>query len=286
MIERHQDYQLTVATVPPGGLIGLPLQLDTDAPFLARLVKSRNIGLNGFRFQTPKQVYQTSGIRTDTIPRAPGGLANPRSSHGATLYPEMVYPIGATILCDIGNATGEPITNARLLFRGSKLFPDGAIVSPTYPPNMSVLPFTYPVLVKQVAAVTSTPIRNMQLQIKTDADFVLRYGVCDPFTLGIDGGDFNPFNFSELYVTLRDEWYKAFSNGPIHIDDLFGQGQPQNFQGAGANNDDVLFFPGLFTPEIYIERNHSIYFDIVRNDPGSGPVDLHFRFQGMKVFHR
>lgn len=286
MIQRHQDFQLTIPVVPPGGLTDLPLKLDTDAPFLCRLVKSRNLGLSGFRFQTPNRQWQSSDLRTDLIPQFPGAtLPNPQPSRGAVIYPELMYPLGGVIVCEVGNNTGANLTNVKLLFRGSKLFPDGAVAGPTYPAKMSVLPFTYPVLVENVLG-TNDPRRNVQLRIRTDADFVLRYAVCDPFTLGLNNGEFNPFNYRELYVTLRDEWYKAFSNEPIHVNDLFGQGQPSPFEAATSNDDSVVFLPGLFSPEIYIPRDHSIYFDIARADAGGGPVNLHFRFQGSKVFQR
>lgn len=284
MIERHQDYQLTIPSVPVGGLTDVPLKLDTDAPFLLRLVKSRNLGLSGFRFQDPDRQYQSSGLRTDLIPQDPTGLPNPQPSRGVIIYPQMLFPIGANIVCDVGNSTDAALSNVKLLFRGSKLFPDGAVPSPTYPAKMSVLPFTYPVVVKNVPAVGT--LRDLPLTIKTDADFAMRYGVADPFTLGIDGGDYNPFLYTECYVRLRDEFYKAYSNEPIHINDLLGQGQPAPFRTSASNDDDVLFMPGLFTPEIYIPRAHSLYFDITRNDPASGPIDLHFRFQGSKVFAR
>lgn len=285
MIERHHDYQLTVPVVPPGGLTDLPLKLDTDAPFALRLVRSRNLGLSGFRFKTPRLEDQSSALRTDLIPQAPGAtLPNPQPSRGVVIYPELVYPIGATIVCQIGNNTNANLTNVKLLFRGSKLFPDGAVSGLTYPPKMSVLPTTYGVIVPNVAGVAS--IRNVQLRIRSDSDFAMRYAVCDPFTLGQDGGPYNPFNYQELYVTLRDEFYKAFSNEPIHVNDLFGQGQPAPFQTSTANDDSVVFLPGLFTPEIYIGRDHSYYFDVFRNDVSGGPVDLHFRFQGSKVFQR
>lgn len=291
MIERHQDYQLTIDTVPAGGLIDLPLKLDTDAPFMLRLVRSRNLGLSGFQFKTPRLQYQSSGYRTDLIPQAPGAaLANPQPSKGCIIYPELMYPIGSTIQLSVGNTTGSPLSNVQVLFRGSKLFPDGAVSSATYPRKMSVLPFTYPVLYGPVAAVAgfgNVPgPRNIELRIDTDADFVMRYGACDPYTLGQDGGEFNPFNYTNLYMTLRDEFYKAYSNEPIHVNDLLGQGQPSLYQHAGVNDDSVVFLPGLFTPEIYIPRDHSIYFDLARNDAGGGPVNLHFRFQGSKVFQR
>ena len=67
MIERHQDYQLVIPRVNPGGMQGIPLKLDSDAPFALRLVRSRNIGLNGWRFQNPRGAYQSNALRTDWI---------------------------------------------------------------------------------------------------------------------------------------------------------------------------------------------------------------------------
>ena len=297
MIERKQDYQLTVPVVPPGGVRNVPLTLETDAPFALRLVKSRNIGLNGWRFQTPRKVWQSNQLRTDWSVSFGAG-SGPFPSQGAPIYPEMVYPIGSQIVVDIGNDTDEDIINARLLFRGVKLFRNGALSAPTYPAQFNTLPFTYPVVVQSVglaASATRPFTASAQLQIKEATDFVFRYGVCDPFFLIQAGGILPPGflavggqlaqqpNFDEVYVMLRDESRKAYSNEPIHINDIFGQGFPLNH----ASGSDYLgagpVFPGLIIPEIYIPRNASIYFDIFRFDTTGVPVDLHFRFQGAKV---
>ena len=40
------------------------------------------------------------------------------------------------------------------------------------------------------------------------------------------------------------------------------------------------------TPEIYLPARHQFYFDVTRNDTSGDPVDLYFRFIGMKVFQR
>lgn len=291
MIARHHDYQLTVPTVPVGGSAEIPLQLDTDAPFVLKLVKSRNIGLNGWRYQTPKKLWQSSGLRTDLlVPRVSGAAATP--SRGATVNPPYIYPIGTQIVAQIGNASGAPLTNCKLLFRGFKLFREGSILAPTYPAQMSVLPYTYGVVVPAVPVVGV--LRDQQLQVRHDADFVYKFGVCDPFSLGLDGGPVgnaptnppqNPVfgTIQECYVQLRDESRKAYSNEPIHINDLFGQGVPTT-----GNDPTVDFFPGLMTPEIYIPTEHSLYFDIFRTETALDmtPVDLHFRFSGMKVFAR
>lgn len=280
MIERHQDYILTVPSVPVSGVQQVPLPLDTDAPFALRLVRSRNIGLSGWRYTTPSQAYQSNGLRTDWIvpvQSTQGAFA----SRGSLAYNEMVYEPGSTILVDIGNTTGAPITNAQLLFRGSKLYKDGSIWVPTYPPKMSIRPAVYQVLVKNVE-LSETRLNN-QLSIKNDADFVWRAGCCDAFTLTADA-DADAFQFTNLYVKIRDEQYKAYSNDWIHANDVFGQGLPTPLIGGVTPDDQVLFTPGLMTPEIYIPRKHNLYFDVQRSDVSGAAVDLYFRFIGMKVF--
>lgn len=291
IVERHQDYQLTVASVPPGGVTNVPLQLDTDAPFCLRLVKSRNLGPSGFKYQNPRRMYTSSGFQTDLIQNV---LTNEyRPSRGIVQYPQMLYAPGGSIVCDIANNTGEALTNVKLLFRGSKLYDSRAISAPTYPPRFGPLPFTYPAQIMNLTAngAQSRSVDN-QLQVRRDADFAFRCGVCDPFLLAVDGtasGGPQP-NFQEVYVQLKDESRKAYSNEPIHINDLFGQAAPFSDATFGnSNNDGVEWLPGNLTPEIYIPRDHSLYFDVFRFDDPTNfetgrPVNLYFRFVGAKVF--
>ena len=198
MIERHQDYIITVPTVPTSGIQQFPLKLDTDAPFALRLVRSRNIGLSGWKYTTPSGAYQSNALRTDWIVPVAAGQ-NAFCSRGSISYKEMVYPPGSTINVDIGNSTGEPITNAQLLFRGSKLYQDGTIWVPTYPPKMGIRPAVYQVIVKGVTP-TATLLNN-QLTIKNDADFVYRAGVCDAYTTADDAAA-SAYQFTNLFRDL------------------------------------------------------------------------------------
>lgn len=294
MVSRHQDYRLVIPSVPVGGITDVPLQLDTDAPFALRLVRSRGVGVSGFRFQTPRKAYQSAALRTDLYPNPFGPFVGASVGQGAIIYPEMVYPVGAQIICDIGNQTSLPLVNASLLFRGSKLYADGAIAAPGYPARLSAVPFTYQSIVPQVPVVGAR--NENQLRIQSDADFVVRYAVCDPFTLGQDGGPVNnaphignPLGlggFTDVSVLLRDEARKAYSNVPIHVDDLFGRGLPNAAGFPPDASPNVGFMAGLFTPEIYVPKNAALYLDVFRNDTSGTPVDLWFRFQGAKIFDR
>jgi hypothetical protein len=291
IVERHQDYQLTVPTVPPGGVRNVPLQLDTDAPFCLRLVKSRNLGPDGFNYQNPRRMYTASDFQTDLIQNAVTGDYLP--SRGIVQYPQMIYPPGSSIIVDFANNTGENLTNVKLLFRGSKLYDSRAISLPTYPPKFGALAFTYQTVVQNLTA--TGVLTDNQLQVRRDADFALRCGVADPFLMAVDGtasgaGAIAPPNFENVYVLIKDESRKAYSNEPIHINDLFGQADPfTDGPDGNLNNDSVLWMPGNLTPEIYIPRDHSLYFDVLRFDDPTNfdtgrPVNLFFRFVGAKVF--
>lgn len=301
MIPRHFDYMLRVATVPVGGVFGVPLGLESDAPFALRLVRSRNIGPSGFRWQTPAKQWQSNALRTDVVFGDPVNIDGSRPTGGIVVYPQMIYPEGGQIVVDIGNTTGAALTDVSILFRGSKLFRDGSIPSPTYPASGVIAkPFTYQVIVNNVAA--SSQILNNSLQVKPDSDFVLRCAVCDPFAVGADGGVVggapvngvmnNPLyqNFENISVILRDEGRKAYSNVPIPLDWLFGQGRPfpqsGQFASSGLSNfPNVAFMPGLFTPEIYLPRQHALYWDLFRDDSNIwAPINLWFRFVGAKIY--
>jgi hypothetical protein len=293
MIERHHDYQLSLPTVPVGGLFQVPLQLDSDAPFALRRIRSRNIGRGGWRFRTAKAQYQSPTFRTDLIDNGTGTLS---VSQGVNVYPELVYPVNGTIMVDVANPTNSPLTNARLLFRGSKLFRPGALSVATYPAKMSTLPFIYqvPAVIPVTGNSSAVPglhcaaVLNNLLNIQSDADFAARYLAADPFAMAVDGGvNPPPQSFTEVYVRLMDESRKPYSNEPIHIDDLFSQGAPSVL--GGVNNLSNRFFPGLLTPEIYLEKEGTLYFDVFRDDSAFAnqfPVTIQFRFQGAKVFSR
>lgn len=300
IIYRHQDYLLRIPEVPVAGLQEVPLKLDSDAPFALRLVRSRNIGISGWRFQTPRKAWQSSKLRTDMFTGLGGDTVS--ASLGSIIYPQMVYPVDDTILVDIGNLTGSPILNAQLLFRGSKCYRPGQIPAPSYPARISPLTFTYPLIVPNVdpfVGDANSIVRDNQLKIDSDSDMVIRFGVCDPFTMGVDGGStfkapipllgLSGAIYRNVYVQLMDESHKAYSNVPIHVNDLLGQGRPTPALTGG--DVQVLFQPGLFSPEFYVPAQHSIYLDVHREeDPADAdifrPVDLNFRFGGAKVFWR
>jgi len=275
VIERHQDYQLNIPTLPAGGLANVELLLDSDAAFAARLVKQRYTpgapsGGWAYRFRAPSGGYESNAHRFDTFGRGTLLEGNP-------LYPQMIYPANGSIVVDIKNVTGVQQTNVKLLFRGSKLYPDGSMPAPTYPAVCSILPQVLPVQVLNIPQNTGAGILNNQINAQIDWDFALRYANADPFSPTGGNG-----TYDQLYVQLKDQTQKPFSNVPIHIDDLFGS-QSSTATGSTTTNP---FWPGLFLPEIYVPANGILYFDIFRSDVAGGNVTMQFSFGGAKVYRR
>ncbi len=196
------------------------------------------------------------------------------------LMPENpMEPIGA-IVVDFQNNSGAPITNARVLFRGSKRYGDqsrGDFDLGKYPARCSMLPFVYPVVVEDIPQNTTSTqgqFNNIPINIDTDADFALRYGFANSFKVIQEGDPPYTGTFSNLFAQLSDVGHRAYSNEPIHINDLFGSAAYANFRS------------GLFTPEIYIPRNGVHFLNLVRSDIAGGDVTLHVAFGGAKVFKR
>lgn len=286
--ERHFDYGVLVGTVPIGGIQDLSLRMDSDAPFMLRMVKSRNLGLSGWRIQTASREWQSSDYRTDLmVPQFFGDVALP--SRGSVLQPGLIYPPGSQLVFSVANNTDAALTNVRMLFRGSKLYQEGSIARTTYPARMSTLPFQFPQTINNLGVVESR--LDQPFNVDPDSDFALNWAVCDPF---------NPAaaspaqRYEEVYAVLRDESRLPYSNGPIHINDLFGQGIPTSFPAFSTpttdsvNDPPVLNYPNRFSPSIYVPRNGALYLDVHRNETASGlaAVNLYIRYGGVKVYDR
>ena len=92
---------------------------------------------------------------------------------------------------------------------------------------------------------------------------------------------------------VLDEDNKPYSNAPVHIDVLMSN--PSVGATYPAGSSFVIPFgtgaqaPGLFYSEIYVPKNHIMYYNVVRNDSGFAgqvAVNLPFQFNGSKVYAR
>lgn len=321
LVQRHHDYVLgptqdsRLASVAAGQYIeGISLALDSDAPFVLRS-RAMRVKYNDFGQGARSQAYLGSLLlrladgdrvyRSQTVVRQSllgpyfGQLGNP-----IPVSPQIVYPRQGVITVDILNDGATALTNLTLYFRGVKLFSPGAVKSYEYPSNIGLLPYVYPqgtysdtdglTLVRNVA-VTQGPLRQV-FRVKGDADFVLRAGQAG-VSASVQGNQSKPVN--EVFVTLRDEDEKPYSNAPVHIDVLFGNSGMDKtglmFFPFGANSEDPVACgpnsPGLFFPEIYLPKNHVMYMDVSRDDSayagaGADVANIPIAFIGQKVFQK
>ena len=291
--ERHQDYVFSAPDLASGQQAqALVFQIDPDYPFELRGLAARvpynaagqQVGLEYLlmRWTDGDGNYQQQGLTLLSFLLGPyfGQLGAPKP-----VSPAVRFEKSAIITLDLFNGGPNPITGLQLFFRGVKLLPKGVGASAyTYPGKMVSAPlsFVYPLIVPNLQVTDSLDgLFNPQ----NDSDFVLRYG---------QAGQGSPANVPtalEVFITLKDEGGKPFSNAPVHMDVLFGRSDFQAAYPCGlgyvAPVGPGAAQPGLLYPEIYMPRNHQLLYTITRNDaayPGLGAVDYPLLFGGMKVF--
>jgi hypothetical protein len=282
--ERHQDYVLgpnqdaRLASVAPGQeLTSVTLHLDSDAPFVLRArayrVKYDNldsrtqVGLNNvsLRYAGPLRDFRQQGY-------IPQGLVMPYGGQGGAWHPlrhQILYPLAGVIQLDLVNTGPSTLTNLTFYFRGVKLFQPGVNPASTYPPDCRLQPFVYP-----LQQITNTNVYGVIQNLGTnetrisqifrgqnDADFVLRYGQAGP--------SFGPFPL-EVGFILRDENEKPYSNDYVHYETLFGPCRG-NFSCGGTTIPAIgtgNALPSVMYPEIYVKKNHILWWDVQRQDSG------------------
>jgi hypothetical protein len=292
--QRHQDYVLALPTLAPGAVLtGIPLVLDPDAPFILRSRAVRipyndsrqqaGIQFLSMRYTGPNNDYRQQFF----VPQSQemvyfGQMGNPKP-----VWPNVQYPASGTILIDVQNtSTSLTLTGAQVFFRGVKLFPYGSMPTYGYPKRCSIQPFIYPQTVVNLPVTQAANTLQQIFQVKPDADFVLRSVQAGPALTPL------PF---ECFIQFLDENLKPYSNAPIHLDLFAGNSATGNTYpvgpvpsylppvGTGASS------PGVFFPELYIPRQHILYYYISRADAVYGgataTLNLPLSFNGVKVFN-
>jgi hypothetical protein len=307
-VNRFQVYVLTIGTLDAGQLVeGLPLPLDSDAPFWlwGRGGRCSNVvaGAGGLMLGLSTR-FQNAGGRYLQDVLVPWPLDVPGGGRGGawkSVWPWLGYPAGSVIAVDAFNGGADSIENLQLYFVGVKQFPAGTPFT-TYPPSISVLDFCYshycldpvtgqPGAIGGLLAVNGPPRLNIPLNVASDADFAFRYGQA-----GVDGTFESPNFYSEVFIELLDGNHKPYMNAPVHLDWLFGNslrvpGIDLNWAGY-PNQESYLvgnFHPGLIVPEIYLPANGAMYYNLYRNDSAyadAQPINLNIAFRGSKVFRR
>jgi hypothetical protein len=310
-LERHQDYVLQIASLAPGQIVtAVPMVLDLDAPFVLRSrafrVNPTQEGGSIHNLQAGLQFLKTSFTGPDenyvSQQRVPATLHSycfGQQGSPTPVFPQRIYPAGGIIYVDVENTGPGTLTNVRLYFRGVKLYVWGSRQAVTYAAQHGpIRPFCYPAIASQLPVTTTAPV-VIPFIVQPDADFVLRGG-----RAGTDNNQQgNNADYFEVEITLRDSDGKPYSNLPVHASVLFGRpsqgtlglfgfGVPGESYPCGSLTDGLLAEfcgpsnPGLFYPEIYIQRSQFMYLDFTRNDAAysnQAPLDFPVLLTGVKV---
>jgi len=307
-IERHQDYVLKIASLEAGQIMtAMPVVLDLDAPFVLRsrafrVVPNQNnvqVGLQYLKtsFTGPDENY----VSQQRVPATLHSYCFGQQGSPTPVFPQRIYPAGGVIYVDVENTGPSALTNLRLYFRGVKLYPWGSRSAVTYGDNHGpIRPFCYPVVASQLPVTTTAPL-VVPFIVQPDADFVLRGG-----RAGTDqNAQGHTADYFEVEITLRDSDGKPYSNLPVHASVLFGRpgqgtlGAPAFGFGVGGefypcgNLTTGLLAefcgpsnPGLFYPEIYLQRSQLMYLDFTRDDAAyanQSALDFPVLLTGVKV---
>jgi hypothetical protein len=294
---RHQDYVLGpnqepgLASVAAGVQATICLVLDPDAPFELRSIAVRvaynnsrqqaNLQFLNFRYSGPDKDFRQQG-------RVPASIWMPYFGQNGCphpVYPPITYPALGCIWVDLQNTGTSALTNLTFYFRGVKIYPPGTNPYYTYPPKFSTIAYTDRVDVSNVLNIDNGGHFNQIFPYpgpggnpQKDSDFVLR---------AIQIGRPAVPQYNELFIKLRDENNKAYSNDWVHVDVLAGNATGQTgAYTSGAAVGTGPSHPGVFYPEIYLPKNHILVYDIMRNDPGLSTLNLPMAFIGAKVFHK
>lgn len=296
-----------LTSLAPGQqIIGLPVVLDKDAPFVLRRRALRvryDTTITGTQTETGinQLLVRFTGhdlryLQEDFVPQNLDGAFFGQYGQWKPNYPGIPYPAGSSFLVDIINNGPLTLHNVTLYFRGVKLFPWGVRPDYRYPSTLATLPYAYPInpvtTSNQFGVIQSLGVNELRLQqvfqVKDDADFAIRAMQSGPV--------FSSVTF-EVFLILRDFDSKPYSTGWVHLDVYGGQSSipvqilfPTGTTfitavGAGAST------PNVFFPEIYVPRNQLLFYDILRQDSaftGIGAVaqDYPITFIGAKVFDR
>ena len=310
--ERHQDYVLKIESLAPGEIrTAVPLVLDLDAPFVLRsrafrvnpsqstVAQNLQDGLQFFKssFTGPDENY----VSQQRVPATLHSYCFGQQGSPTPVFPQRIYPAGGIIYVDVENAGSDTLTNLRLYFRGVKLYVWGSRQAVTYAAQHGpIRPFCYPVVASQLPVTTTSPF-VVPFIVQPDADFVLRGG-----RAGTDqNAQGNNCDYFEVEITLRDSDGKPYSNLPVHASVLFGRpsqgtlGAPafgfgvsgESYPCGSLTNGLLAEFcgpsnPGLFYPEIYLQRSQFMYLDFERNDAAysnQAPLDFPVFLTGVKV---
>jgi hypothetical protein len=286
--QRHQDYVVgpnqdaRLASIAAGATISnIQFQTDPDVPFLLRgycyrvaydtIASHTQVGIQNVKLRISGPDEDSRG------PHIPQNLIIPfggQSQAWRRVYPNIFYPSRSTITIDLVNTGSATLTNFTLYLRGVKLYSWGINPEYTYPKRCRMINYVYPINFVNLSTANPTgaiqnlltaDVRRAQpFTSKPDSDFALRALQAGP--------SYSPLAL-EVFMMLRDENQKAYSNDWVHFEVLAGP-STGNYQTGSAGSVTAIgtgnSMPGIIFPEIYVPAQHLLYYDIMRSDSGYG----------------
>jgi hypothetical protein len=244
----HFDYQLRCGAIPNGAQTPeIELPIDPGAPFCLRGIGGYNVTAGG----PPSTVQeltdafiqytdsQDNWLQTTLIGTAGDWPTGGFQAQYEPVYNQLVYGPGSVLSVRLANLSGGNWDDARLVFRGTKLYHANRVYSECYPKCFNQLPWEQ---VLNINFAANGQLLSIPL-IANGAGVALR-----GFSIAFD----NPANAVNLEMRLRDQYEKPYSNDWINFAWLFSQNL--------ANR------PGCFYPEFYLPKDRLMLVDANMND--------------------
>lgn len=269
----HFDFVLRVGALANNATILLDLVIPPGAPFCLRGIGGYDVvpgeaapptvvpltdAFIAFTDQTDNWLQtQQIGTTGDWSTGGQDALYEP-------VYNQVTYGPNSVIQVRVTNLSGAGFTDAYIVFRGTKLYYQDLIYTPTYPDRYNGVPYLFPIqwpidpnALPNITIGASRTIRDIRIQPK-GADFVFRGG-----TMALIEG-----SNADVRLLFRDQWGRPYASDFIHWQWLL--------------SNDLAQRPGIFYPEIYIPKDRILLVDVQQNEAATAVMNL--VLNGQRVF--
>jgi hypothetical protein len=260
----HYDYLLRCGAILNGQTVQLELIMLPGAPFCLR-------GIGGYHVEAGPIVSPLTGgflAITDSndayLMNQAIGLTGDWGTGGQNalyepVYQQLVYGPGSALQVNLTNSSGGNWADARLVFRGTKLFYKERVDAASYPACYTALPYTHSLL---FAIGANQTLNDQPMEVK-GADLVFR-GASIELNAGLRVGN----SMADLEFKIHDQEGRPYSSDYIHHSWLFPTAFAQR--------------PGTFYPEIYLPKDRILLFDLFQG--GATTADVNLAIQGARIF--
>ncbi len=262
----HFDYLLKMGAISNGQTVIKELLIQAGAPFCLRGIGGYKIQdgpvvtplVNGFvAISDSRDAYlmnQTIGISGDWPRGGQNALYEP-------VYQQVIFGPGSSMNVQLTNSSGADWADARLVFRGTKLYYRDRLQLVSYPRCYQALPYEQSLT---FAIAANQTLNDQPLYVK-GTDFVFRGAA-----LELNAAARNGNSMADLEFKIRDQEGRPYSNDFIHHNWLFPTAFSQR--------------PGCFYPEIYLPKERVLLFDLKQG--GATTADVNLAIQGARIFPR